>query len=696
MLYRAPTATCRARSGWRRLAITVVLVLSGLPAGQGAAMSATSSESDIRHLVSLMTLDEKLSFVHGTSDPAHLGEAGYIPGVPRLGIPPLRLTDGPAGIRIGTNATAMPAPVALASSFDDTLAQRFGQVIGRDGRALGQDVLLAPMVNIIRVPYAGRNFETFSEDPLLSARTAAAEVKGVQSQGLIATVKHFAENNQETDRTAVDVNVDEQTLREIELPAFESAVNAGVGAVMCAYNRVGGVPACGNGLLLNSILKQEWGFQGWVMSDWDATHSTDEITTGLDQEMPDGIYFSERLKAAIQSGQIPESALDAAVIRILTQMARFGLFDSQASRPSRDVAGGARVARQIATAGAVLLRNQHNALPLRGAAASHIAVIGAAAWTPKVSGGGSSHVMPDSAAAPIDIIRQRAGRGSTVTYSPGETDIGGAAAAARAATTAIVFVGDNDTEGVDRSSLGLPESENALVSAVAKANPNTIVVLNTGSSIAMPWLSDAAAVLEMWYPGEQGAEATTALLFGDANPSGRLTQTFPTSDGATPVAGHSQRYPGVNGQVYYSEGIDVGYRWYDRNNVRPLFPFGYGLSYTTFAYDGLRVRGDRGGLLVDFTVRNTGNTAGQETSQVYLGPGRDVSQPQPVRALAGYTKAALQPGEAKHVTVRIDRRQLQYWNTGLHRWTTAAGPRSVFVGSSSADLPLSGKAPVTP
>ncbi|WP_026411006.1 glycoside hydrolase family 3 C-terminal domain-containing protein [Actinomadura oligospora] len=797
------------------LAATVALVTSGT----AVAESPPGPSGRVRTLVGRMTLDEKLGFVSGTSDPHDRGEAGYIPGVPRLGIPELRLTDGPAGVRVAEHATAMPAPVALASSFDDRLARRFGQVIGRDGRALGQDVLLGPMVNTIRVPQAGRNFETFSEDPLLSSRMVAAEVRGIQSQGLIATVKHFAANNQETDRgifsPGVNVNVDEQTLQEIELQGFHAAIDAGAGAVMCSYNRLNGAYACQNDRLLNTVLRERWGFRGWVMSDWGANHGPNAITKGLDQEMPGDsfgptfpAYFKKPLRDALTSGRIPMATLDHSVARILGQMQRFGLLDGRRHRPTRDAAGGADAAQRVAESGAVLLRNEHGALPLTGQAGRDIAVIGPTARVPLITGGGSSHVIPDSATAPLKAIRARAGAGAKVGYSVGtnidgvtvpasalspatpvdttvsagktfdytgtltvpETgdyrlglqisggtgsltldgtelvtadgffgasvipttdgltnwpattrltagkhtltvkaaapadaaqrvrlawstpklvrdDIAAAVRAAKRARTAVVFAHDEGTEGVDRSSLALPGSQNALISAVAAANPRTVVVLNTGSSITMPWLNRTAAVLNMYYPGERGAEATTRLLFGDANPSGKLSQTFPATEARTPVAGDPRRFPGVNLQEHYSEGIYVGYRWYDKQNVKPLFPFGYGLSYTTFSYRDLKVRRVRGGLQATVTVTNTGHRAGEAVTQLYVGPAAAVSAPQAVRSLGGYEKVGLRPGESRRIRIDVDDRQLSYWNTTRHAWTLGTGDRSIWIGPSSTDLP---------
>ncbi|WP_337061169.1 glycoside hydrolase family 3 C-terminal domain-containing protein [Kineococcus sp. G2] len=825
MTARTRTRTRRApRTGTAVVALLLTVGTTGTVVGSAAAAPAPASapaagafSPRVAALLAEMTLDEKISMVHGgATDPEAVGAAGYLPGVPRLGIPELRLADGPAGVRVAESATALPAPAALASSFDDTLARRFGEVIGRDGRALGVDVLLSPMTNNIRVPVAGRNFETFGEDPLLASRTVGAEVAGIQSQGLIATIKHYAANNQEENRFDVDVQVDEQTLREIELPAFRAAVEAGAGSVMCSYNKVGGTHACENEELLTTILREQWGFEGWVMSDWGATQSTQAITAGLDMEMPRGTYFGEPLKEAILAGEIPEAALDTSVGRILTQVERVGLLDAEpAPRPERDPAGAARVAQEVAEAGAVLLKNDRGALPL--APGTGIAVIGPTAKTPVVTGGGSSRVLPESAAAPVDAIAARAGGNAQVGWSVGEDlegvlvpaealgaeplarvgedavpagealdrsltltapetgtytlslqttgagarvsldgqevlstrsqfgaaggsliatadgwtndthyleleagsthqltvtgDAGAqdlqarlhwvtpsarertvqeAAEAARSAGTAVVFAYDEGTEGVDRSSLSLPGTQDELIAAVAAANPNTVVVLNTGAAVTMPWLSSVRAVLETWYPGQEGAEATARLLFGDVSPSGKLSQTFPVSEDVTPVAGDPLRYPGVDGRQEYSEGIHVGYRWYDATGAEPLFPFGHGLSYTDFSYGDLRVKDRDGRVEVAFTVTNTGEHAGAEVPQVYVGPSRRLTQEQAVKSLVGYEKVFLAPGQSRRLSISVDDRWLSSWSADDDTWELGTGRRDVWVGTSSADLALHG------
>ncbi|MGW4965656.1 glycoside hydrolase family 3 protein [Nonomuraea sp. NPDC004186] len=392
--------------------------LAAAVAPQWTAPSAVR-RVDVDALLRQLTLEEKVSLLHGGTDPASKGQAGYVPGVPRLGIPEIRLADGPAGVRVTATATALPAPVALAATFAPDLARRFGAVIGREGRALGMDVLLSPMTNIVRVPQAGRNFETLGEDPLLAAALVAGEIRGIQGEGLIATVKHYAANNFENARQTIDVKVDERTLREIYLPAFEAAVQAGVGAVMAAYNHVNGVYAAEHPHLLTGILRDEWHFGGWVMSDWFATHSgAPALTAGMDMEMPFGVNYGG-LAAAVASGQLAESVVDTAVRRVLVQLDRFGLLGGGRPRPSPDPAGGARAAKEIALAGAVLLRNERDLLPLGRADLADLVVIGPTAASPLVGGGGSARVIPANAESPLTALRRQAGPGSRIRWATG-------------------------------------------------------------------------------------------------------------------------------------------------------------------------------------------------------------------------------------------------------------------------------------
>jgi beta-glucosidase len=812
-------------------------------------------EVNIAELLAAMTLDEKLSFLHGAQDPSGLGQAGYVPGVPRLGIPPLRLTDGPAGIRTSLPATALPAPVALASSFDPELARRFGEVMGREGRARQQDVLLSPMVNIVRVPQAGRNFETLGEDPLLAGRMVAAQVRGIEGAGLVATVKHYAANNYENARTTTNAEVDERTLNEIYLPGFEAAVDAGAGAVMCSYNRVNSRYACDSKELLSDILRDRFGFEGWVMTDWFAAHTVGSLDAGLDQEMPGGgrsfggrgqPWAAGALKDSVPTGSVSAAAIDRAVGRILRQMDRMGLLDGSAAvRPPLDEEAGQAVAREVELKGAVLLKNQNRALPIRAADLPSVVVIGPTARIPLVGGGGSSRVQPLRRVSLLDALQRRVGANASVRYAvgmdldgeavpssalapaqgggsglqrassmgPSQIDpmidftgdkalpggmgwtwsgtltapatgdyelklqgqggavslaldgnrllatggFGGnssllptadglqnatatvrleagvarsitistgtpsfaalfaggggplqvrlawvtperraavreeAVSAARAARTAIVIGYDEGTEGRDRPSLSLPGAQDELIAAVAQASRRSVVVLQTGSAVVLPWVDEADAVLQAWYPGQEGGEAVAALLLGEANPRGKLPITFPRAEADAPTA-PAARYPGIDGTAKYDEGMLVGYRWYDAQNIEPLFPFGHGLSYTTFEYDQLAVRPAGDGLDVTFRVRNAGKVAGDEVAQVYLGPPANPRVPMAPRQLVGFERVTLAPGERREVTVRVGARELSYWSADTHAWVRAGGERNVYVGASSRDIRL--QAPV--
>jgi beta-glucosidase len=822
----------------------------------GFATPVVAQETDIDALLDAMKLDEKLTLLHGAEDPTGKAGAGYVPGVERLGIPPLRLADGPAGIRTGLPATALPAPVMLAATFDPELARRFGEVMGQEGRARDHDVLLAPMVNIVRVPQAGRNFETFGEDPLLAGRIVAAQIQGIEGEGMLATVKHYVANSFEQGRMRIDAVVDERALHEIYLPAFEAAAEAGVGAVMCAYNKVNGTHACENRELLTRILRDQFGFEGWVMTDWFARHSLAALEAGLDQEMPgvnrgpmQGVLFGDSLRVAVEAGRVPEPAVDQAVRRILTQMDRMGLLGEAPPRPVIDVEAGAATARDVALAGAVLLRNEGGSLPLTPDDLASLIVIGPTARTLLFGGGGSSQVPPLHKESPLAALQRRAGPAADIRYVAGidldgvavpalalrptgeamanglrrvapdgatqidpvvdftgsdalppdtewrwtgtltapvtgdyglklQTGGGGgtllidgvrllatggffsdasliptaeglsnatamlrleagkahrielevqgggggfipapagqplqvrlawttperrqayfeeAVAAAGAARAVVVFAYNEGTEGRDRLSLALPEPQDALVAAVAKANPRTTVVLKTGDPVLMPWLHETGAVLQMWYPGQEGADATAALLLGEAVPGGKLPVTFPPADERTPIARSDERYPGVNGQADYAEGVLVGYRWYDVRDVEPLFPFGHGLSYTTFAYSALRIAPVDGGFDVTFVVRNNGDVAGSEVAQLYLGPPPDPPVIMAPRQLVGFERVRLSPGEEREVTIHFGERELSYWSIAEHDWVVVAGRRPVHVGSSSRDIRLKGEVTV--
>jgi len=641
-------------------------------------------------LIPCMSLDEKIAMMHGVSDTQ--GHTGYVPANTRLGIPAITFTDGPAGVRPNQGqTTALPAPAALAATWDPSLAREYGGVLGREAFDLGNDVIFAPMVNIARVPQGGRDFETLGEDPYLTSQLGVADIDGIQAQNVIADVKHYAANNQEDNRGAVSADVDGRTLHEIYLPAFEAAVTqARVGTVMAAYNKVNGVYSSENRDLLTTILKDQWGFQGWVLSDYGATHSTvPAANNGLDMELPTGQFFSDALKATVQSGQVSMATIDEHVHRILRTMFAFGLFDRPAPSGTIDAQADGKIARDVAEQGTVLLKNDGALLPLDSGKLGSIAVIGPNAGQAMTGGGGSSHVNPFYAVSPLDGIKSRAGSGVTVNYADG-ADVNAAANAARSSAVAVVFVGDNESEGGDRSSLELPNNQDQLIQAVVAANPRTIVALNAGAPMLMPWAGQVQGIVQAWYPGEEDGNAIAAVLFGDVNPSGKLPVTFPKNAGDVP-ANTLQQYPGVNGVAQYSEGVFVGYRYDDQNNIAPLFPFGYGLSYTTFGYSNLSVmtggQSDPYSATVGLDVTNTGGRAGAEVAQLYLGiPATNV--PEPPKQLKRFQKVSLQPGQTRRITFTLRARDLSYWDTRANDWVVQRGAYQVMAGGSSRDLPL--------
>jgi beta-glucosidase len=680
-------------------------------------MDATQSpDQRAGELVGAMTLDQKLSMLHG-AEPymlAYYGTAGHVAAIPGLCVPDLVLNDAGAGVGDGqVNTTAFPAGIAQAAGWDPKVQQQFGAGLGWEAWHKGINVMLAPGVNIDRVPMNGRNFEYAGEDPYLAGQTGAAVIRGIQSQNVVATVKHFAANNQETDRMSVSADVDERTLHEIYLPAFETAVKQGkAGAVMCSYNQLNSVYACENPALLTDALKKKFGFSGFVMSDWGGTHSTvAAANAGLDMEMAgsnNGQYFGDPLKTAVISGQVSTTRLNDMVTRIVRSMFADGLFDHPAATEPNGFAAvvntpaEATLARAIAEQGTVLLKNKDGLLPLDGQS-KKIALIGQAAGAAGAEqaygGGGSSHV-PMTGAVPVvspqqGITQRGAANGDSVVYADG-TSVADAVAAAKAADVAIVYANDSEAEGTDRANLGLdygtcalvacaqfPISQDQLIGAVAEANPNTIVVLNTGGPVRMPWLGQVKSVIEAWYPGQEDGNAAAAVLFGDVNPSGKLPETFPVSENDLPTQTTAQ-YPGVNGHASYSEALQVGYRWYDSQNIAPLFPFGHGLSYTTFSYSGLRVSRTASGASVTMTITNTGTRAGAEVAQVYLAA--PAAAGEPPKQLKGYQKVFLNPGQAAPVTVPLDSRAFAQWDTTNHTWLITPGTYQILVGSSSHDI----------
>lgn len=640
-------------------------------------------------LLHAMTLDEKITMMHGVDPIPMKAYVGYVPANARLGIPALNLADGRAAVGNGArDVTLLPAPIAAASGWDTEVMHTFGQVLGVEQWIKGTNVALAPSIDVVRVPEWGRTFESYGEDPYFNGRMAVAEIGGIQSKGPIADANMYVTMNQESNRFAEDSQVDERTLQEIYLPPFAAAIReAHVGTVMCAYVKTNGTYSCENDYLLNEVLRRQFGFDGWVMSDWGATHSTvDAAEHGLDQEMPGDKYFGAALKAAVQNEQVSINVIDSHVRHILVPMFRQGLFDkpqtgswsASARSPEHDA-----FARRVAEQGTVLLKNQGGLLPLT--APMSVAVIGAAGSTsPKVEGDGSSQANAPYVISPLEGIRGRAG--ATVSSADG-SNVRAAADVASKADVAIVFVNTRETEGADRPNLELPGDQDALIDAVAHANRKTIVVLDTGGPVLMPWVGEVAAIIEAWYAGQEAGHAIAAMLYGDVNPAAKLPLTFPRTASAIPTAS-AEQWPGVGGRSVYTEGLNVGYRWYDKTHTEPLFPFGYGLSYTTFRLRHLAVDA-AAQVVARVDVTNTGKRAGAEVVQVYVAdPETNGEPPHQLRAFA---KVMLKPGETKQVRLPLDPQSFSIYDATAHRWARRPGSYEILAGTSSRDLPLRSK-----
>ncbi|HEU4651185.1 MAG TPA: glycoside hydrolase family 3 C-terminal domain-containing protein [Croceibacterium sp.] len=664
-----------------------------------------------------MTLDEKLTLLKGyfgtdfaparfeAPDEARAGSAGYVPGIPRLGIPPQWQAD--AGIGVATQGgapekrarTALPSGLAVAASWDPAIAYAGGAMIGAEARADGFNVLLGGSVNLMREPRNGRNFEYAGEDPLLAGTIAGAAIAGVQSNRIVSTLKHFAVNDQETDRNAGNSVIEEGALRMSDLLAFQFALERGSpGAVMCAYNRVNGPYACESPFLLTQVLRNEWRWPGYVLSDWGAVHSTAaSVNAGLDQESGFGLqrvdwFGADKLKAALAAGEISEAQIDRMAGRVLHAMFAHGLVDDPVSEGQPiDFAAHRAVSREAAEAGIVLLKNDEGLLPFPGA--RRIVVIGGHADKGVLSGGGSSQVYPEGTNAvpglaptgwpgpvvyypssPLEELRKLMPQ-ADIAFIDG-TDAAAAARAAAEAHVAVVFATQWASESIDVK-MQLDGEQDALIAAVAAANANTVVVLETGGPVLMPWADAVPAIVEAWYPGRAGGEAIANVLTGRVNPSGHLPATFPASLDQLPHPEEPHK-----GDVEYTEGAAVGYKWFDREGHAPLFAFGHGLSYTTFAHDHLAVARDGDGLVAMVDVTNTGEVAGADVVQVYVA-GRGWEAP---RRLGGFARVELQPGERKTVEVHVDPRLLAGWYPDRPGWTHAAGAYTVTVGHSSRDL----------
>ena len=815
----------RRRAGMAAAAFLAVLLPAGLAtataasasAGGPARLAASSASCPwlnqsltvaqrVQMLLAKMTLANKINMVTGagTSQPYVF----YISAIPSLCIPAMGEEDGPVGVGDGlTGVTQLPSAVSLAATWDRTLATQYGQVVGSEERGKGAMVNLGPTVNIDRDPRWGRSFEAYTEDPYLNSALTVSDIDGVQSQGEMSQVKHFAVYNQETNRNtaADDVIISQRAEHEIYLPAFWAATKqAHASSVMCSYSTINGQYACENDYLLHQTLDQRWGFPGFVTSDYGATHSTvASADAGNDQEMPSAVYYGPALQAAVQAGQVSLGTLNGMVSRILTELFRFNEFNNPPTgSTSATVTTPAHQATSaaVAEAGTVLLKNSGGTLPLKAAGGGSVAVIGpAASASPAYTGGGSAYVTAPFHVTPLQGIQAAAGSGTSVSYTQGlptdtsltpiptsalspayaPTGFGGtytgtltapetgtyvlafqnpcgcyssvdlsldgqellanpgtppvstysvgvnlvagqtytlqlsgggesanlswatpsdlapgisqAVAAAKSASSAVVVVSDDtETEATDRPSLNLPSAQNELISAVAAANPHTVVVVNAGAPVAMPWLSQVASVVDAWYPGESNGTALAAVLFGAVDPSGHLPVTFPADLSQVPASTPAQ-FPGVNGKVLYSEGINVGYRYYDAHHETPMFPFGYGLSYTRFRFSDLGITRQAGRpVTVSATITNTGRVAGSDVAQLYLSD--PAAATEPPRQLKGFQKVTLRPGQSTTVRFSLNSHDLSYWNSAANGWVVPAGQFGVYVGDSSAlaGLPLHG------
>ncbi|HEY1115473.1 MAG TPA: glycoside hydrolase family 3 C-terminal domain-containing protein [Chitinophagaceae bacterium] len=705
------------------LSFFALALATGVQAQDDAAI-----HTKVEGLLKQLTLEEKVNMIHASSS----FTSG---GVPRLGIPELVTSDGPHGVRaehgrdweldknVYDSGTYLPVGVCLAATWNPTLGYQFGSVLGREAAFRGKDVILGPGINIIRSPLNGRNFEYQAEDPYLVSRMVVGYIKGVQDQGISACVKHYVANNQEKLRSSINVNMSERALREIYLPGFKAAVTeAGVNTLMGSYNKFRGQWATHNHYLMNEILKKEWGFKGLVMSDWGSVHNTMEaLWNGTDLEMGTDLgmlpnpnygkfFMGDTVVALVKSGKVPEYLVDDKVRRILYVMFKTNMIGGERKKGQYNTKEHQLIARKVAEEGIVLLKN-NGVLPLAKKVKS-IAVIGVNADRPQSMGGGSSQVKAFYEITPLQGIKAAAGKGVKITYEPGYTiarnagadaaAIAKAAAAAARADVAIVVGGwthgynysvwsDNayDAEDTDKPDMNMPFGQDELIKAVLKANPNTVVVLMGGGPIDMTeWEASVKGIVQAWYPGMEGGNALAGVLFGTVNPSGKLPMTFPRKLEDVPAHKLGQ-FPGDSVNVHYNDDIYVGYRYYDTYKVDPLFPFGHGLSYTTFQYSNLDIQRNGDGATATFTIKNTGKVAGAEVAQVYVRQQKS-ALPRPEKELKAFEKVYLQPGEEKKVTVALKEDAFRYYNDVLNTWVLEPGTFDVLVGSSSRLIRFTG------
>ncbi|HLX86301.1 MAG TPA: glycoside hydrolase family 3 C-terminal domain-containing protein [Terriglobales bacterium] len=745
-----PTTCTKRKIPVLILTILVAAVGTGfsqeVPADAPYKNAKAPVETRVRDLLGRMTAEEKASLLSGANWMQSVA-------IPRLGIPSIKMADGPAGIRNWTGpssvtnssktsftSTSFPSGIALAATWDPATAQSVGQAIGQEMRAIGRDMILGPTVNIQRVPLWGRNFEGYGEDPYLTAHMSVAYINGVQSEGVIATVKHFAANNEEFERHRMDEAIDERTLQEIYFPAFRAAVEAGVWSVMSAYQKINGVYCAENPSLLKKTLKEDWAFKGFVVSDWGSTYSTaPTVNAGMDLEMPGGEaartwlttdnpkksgnggdwLSTAKVMPELAAGRISPATLDDNVSRILRILFVSGIFDRPQIAPGEiDTPAQRAVARHAAAESIVLLKNAGNLLPLDPSKIKTLAVIGPNAAVAATGGGGSSLVRSNHVVSPLDGIKERAGKDSQIAYALGATPFSTtrtgavtedeeknketpeareqlrkeAVDLASKVDAVILIVGDNarvESEGFDRKTLDLPAGQDELIQAVAKANHNTVVVFNAGAPVNVSrWVNQVPAVVDAWFGGQEMGHAIADVLFGDVNPSGKLPFSFINDFKESPAFGH---YPGEDLHVKYAEGIYVGYRYFDKNNIKTQYPFGYGLSYTDFEYSDLKIEPgkDASAFEVSMQLRNRGARAGAEVVQLYVHDGH-ASVDRPVKELKGFQRVELAPGKSATVSFMLDKSSLAFFSTQKKDWVAEPGTFDVLLGSSSADIRLKG------